>query len=232
MDQTGPFSSASQPLVGKADWILLGLIGLCGIAAEVFSYGAGFYGSSGKWFLGSLACFYAAFALWVTLLCMPLINRHKDKQALRLSIRAGLMILAIGLFCLPSWFAETPSYVRGSQEAFSSVLTESDFNHLRATVAEKLKQQPDLLLLPPEGTDLPQAFQRLNRPLPNYIDVRSSSTKAPEIVVEWGGPLVGRHGLVIDPLEIPVTGRAERSAGGVQWHFMLAKGVYFYASSE
>lgn len=232
MDQTGPFSSTHQPLVGKADWILIGLIGLCRVAAEASSYWDGFYGSSGKWFFGSLAFYLAAFILWVTLLCMPLIDRRKGRQALRFTVRAGLVILATGLFCLPSWFIETPPYVSGCRKALSSGLTESDFNLLRATVAAKLKQEPDLMSLRPNATDLPQAFQRMNRPVPNRIDVRSSSTKAPEIAVEWGGPLVGRHGLVIDPLEIPVTGRAEVIAGGVQWHFMLAQGVYFFASSE
>ena len=233
MDQTGPFSASIQSLTSRADWVIICLIGLLSLVAEGMAFLHGFYWDSGKWFLGVLGCHFAALVIWVTLLFMPLIDPRKGRLALRLTIRVGLLFLAFSIWRLPTWIIQTPSYVLGCKKALESKLSDSDFDFIRHKITEKIKQNPDHSLFQPETADLPPAFSLLNRPLPNYIKVHSNSANAvPEILVEWGSSLVGRHGLVIDPVETPQIDKQEDGNGVVVWHYQLANGVFFYASSD
>lgn len=234
MDPTGSSTPALRPFTGKADWVIIGIIGLCALAAEGCSYLRGVYWhSSSSWFLGSLGAHFAAFVLWVTLLFMPLIDPRQGRLALRLTIRAGLLILAFGIWCLPASLTQTPTYILGCKNTLESRLSPADFDFIRQRVAERRKQNPDVFLIQPEAGDLPPSFARLNRPPPNSIEIsEDSATGAHEIIVEWGGSLVGRHGLVIDPLEKPTVGREVYPHDVTVWHYPLADGVYFYASTE
>jgi hypothetical protein len=233
MDQTGPSSTALLPFTGRADWVIIGLIGFCALAAEGCAYLWGVYWNTGSWILGTIGAHFTAFVLWVTLFFMPLLDPRKGSLALRLSIRAGLLILAFGIWRLPGSLTETPAYVLGCKNTLESSLPLPDFDFIRRKVAEKRKQDPDLLLIQPEANDLPTSFTRLNRPLPNYIEVRDdSASRKYEIQVEWGGSQVGRHGLLIDPINKPSIGREVNPHAVTVWHYRLADGIYFYASSE